>query len=56
MRTFARAALVGFLLMASGCIVVSGHPSRHAHQHCHARGGKHHKQVCHSHPHGPGHH
>ncbi|MEZ4401890.1 MAG: hypothetical protein R3B06_17810 [Kofleriaceae bacterium] len=35
---------------------VSGHPASHRHQHCHDRGGKHHKQVCHSHPHGPGHH
>lgn len=53
-------------LVLGGCVVrprtghhhrpVSGHPAKHAHQHCHDRGGKHHKTVCHVHPHGPGHH
>jgi len=48
----------------TGCVVrtghhhhaASGHPAKHRHDHCHARGGKHNKRVCHSHPHGPGHH
>lgn len=46
----------------SGCVVRTGpeyrggHPHSHRHDHCHDRGGKHHKRVCHSHPHGPGHH
>ena len=51
------------LTFASACVVRTtpahrggGHPSSHRHDHCHDRGGKHHKQVCHSHPHGPGHH
>lgn len=35
---------------------IKNHPDQHAHQHCHSRGGKHDKRVCHSHPHGPGHH
>lgn len=46
-----------------GCVVRTrtGHyDQRSAHRdderHCHDRGGKHHKQVCHAHPHGPGHH
>jgi len=52
-------------LLAAGCVVRTGpayrhghggHPDKHRHQHCHDRGGKHHKQVCHDHPHGPGHH
>lgn len=52
------------LTFASACVVRTGpahrhgggHPSSHRHDHCHDRGGKHHKRVCHSHPHGPGHH
>jgi hypothetical protein len=45
--------LVAVAVSLTGCIVVSGHPSRHTHQHCH--GHKKHR-VCHTHPHGPGHH
>jgi len=52
------------LLFAGGCLVRTGpahrhrggHPDKHRHDHCHDRGGKHHKRVCHDHPHGPGHH
>jgi len=53
---------VGLALASSGCVVRTGPAHRHGHharsaeQHCHDRGGKHHKRVCHSHPHGPGHH
>lgn len=53
-------------LGAGGCFVRTGpayrqgggggHPDSHRHDHCHDRGGKHHKRVCHSHPHGGGHH
>lgn len=50
--------------LAGGCVVrtgrshhaVYGHPASHRHDHCHHRGGKHDKRVCHDHPHGPGHH
>jgi hypothetical protein len=55
-------ALLALVVAASGCVVRtgpayrSGHPASHRHSHCHDRGGKHHKQVCHDHPHGPGHH
>ena len=58
-------ALAGsFLTAGAGCFVrtgrsqqgLSGHPDKHSHQHCHSRGGKHDKTVCHTHPHGPGHH
>lgn len=53
-------------LLLGGCVVRprpgthahrrSGHPASDHHEHCHDRGGKHHKRVCHSHPHGPNHH
>ncbi|MBK9032769.1 MAG: hypothetical protein IPL61_16120 [Myxococcales bacterium] len=66
MRRFALIlAVAGIALSTSaGCLVrtrthpahAQGHPASHRHEHCHDRGGKHHKQVCHSHPHGPGHH
>ena len=57
-------ALVALVLPTSACTVrtgrnhssLSGHPANQNHEHCHDRGGKHHKTVCHSHPHGPGHH
>jgi hypothetical protein len=57
-------ALAASFLTSTGCLVrtgrrsqgLSGHPDKHSHQHCHDRGGKNHKQVCHTHPHGPGHH
>ncbi len=53
-----------FAFGSIGCVVRTrtgpayrdGHPSSHRHDHCHNRGGKHNKRVCHSHPHGPGHH
>ncbi len=62
MRRLAIPILVA--LLAAGCVVRTGpahrhrhgHPDRHRHDHCHDRGGKHHKRVCHDHPHGPGHH
>lgn len=63
------ALLAATTLLLGGCLVrtrpgqhsqhgqhSSGHPAKDAHSHCHDRGGKHHKQVCHDHPHGPGHH
>ena len=59
-------SLVVAVLFLSGCIVHSRGRSRHhsrrakhshgAHQHCHYKGGKHNKRVCHNHPHGDGHH
>lgn len=62
--TLALAAAASLLL--SGCLVRTrtghraqhsgAHPADHRHDHCHDRGGKHHKRVCHSHPHGPNHH
>ncbi len=63
-------ALTAFTAALPGCIFVAkkhdgrhgAHPSSHRHEHCHDK-GKHHKkgkhgkkQVCHSHPHGGGHH
>lgn len=47
--------------LATGCVVRTSRSSqglhgKHAHQHCHERGGKHHKVVCHDHPHDGGHH
>jgi hypothetical protein len=56
------AIVASALTLSAGCVVRTtpahrhGHPDRHRHQHCHDRGGKHHKRVCHAHPHGPGHH
>jgi hypothetical protein len=53
------------LSFVTGCVVRTtgrshrhshGHPDKHRHDHCHDRGGKHHKRMCHDHPHGPGHH
>ncbi|HUS68411.1 MAG TPA: hypothetical protein VMZ28_27945 [Kofleriaceae bacterium] len=48
---------------ATGCLVRTGPSRGHSHHashgsdhHCHDRGGKHHKRVCHAHPHGAGHH
>lgn len=49
---------------ATGCLVRThpahhgggGHHERSDERHCHNRGGKHDKVVCHAHPHGPGHH
>jgi hypothetical protein len=51
-------------LPAAGCLVRTtghhhqhgGHAERQSDYHCHDRGGKHHKEKCHQHPHGPGHH
>ncbi len=48
----------------TGCVIVSkkprhghsAHPSNHRHDHCHQRGRHGKNRVCHSHPHGPGHH
>ncbi len=57
-------AVVTLALVSAGCVVRTGpahrrghgaHPHSHRHDHCHHRGKKH-KRVCHSHPHGPGHH
>ena len=48
---------------SAGCLVRTGpghghgrHPATASDHHCHDRGGKHHKRVCHAHPHGRGHH
>jgi hypothetical protein len=58
------AFLLSLAVGTSGCLIRS-EPRRgttyresgsHRHEHCHYRGGKHHKRVCHSHPHGSGHH
>ena len=66
--TLAAAAFAASILTttvaAGGCVVrtghthgaLGGHPERSSDRHCHARGGKHDKTVCHTHPHGPGHH
>lgn len=59
--------IIAFVASVTGSCVVrartggsagylKAHPDKHAHDHCHGRGGKHDKRVCHSHPHGPGHH
>jgi hypothetical protein len=65
LATLATIAFAGSIsLAAGGCVVrtgksqhaVTGHPAKHRHDHCHAKGGPHDKRVCHSHPHGPGHH
>jgi hypothetical protein len=65
MRRHALLILAALVMMfLAGCVVRtrtgpayrSGHPNSHRHDHCHDRGGKHHKRVCHDHPHGPGHH
>ncbi len=61
-RLFVLSLLAGIAL--SGCVVRTrpgvayrgGHGDRAAERHCHDRGGKHHKTVCHAHPHGRGHH
>lgn len=59
-------ALALTTLSSAGCVVRThtrptphqhvGHPASHRHEHCHHRGGKHHKRQCHNHPHGPNHH
>jgi hypothetical protein len=57
-----RIVIALLLVSVSGCVVRTrpahrhGHPASHRHDHCHHRGGTHNKTVCHSHPHGPGHH
>lgn len=61
-RLFLLSLVAGLAL--SGCVVRTrthgahrgGHDERSSERHCHDRGGKHHKTVCHAHPHGPGHH
>jgi len=60
------ALVLGALVFcSSGCVVRTGparrgqtvsHPHRHTHYHCHKRGHGHGAKVCHTHPHGPGHH
>lgn len=57
-------AIAAPAFLSTGCVVrtgkshhaVHGHPDKHRHDHCHQRGGKHKKRMCHSHPHGGGHH
>jgi hypothetical protein len=58
--------LASFLLsLLAGCIIRTEPRHRHhrrevrghgSHQHCHYKGGPHRRRVCHSHPHGGGHH
>ncbi|MBP8810137.1 MAG: hypothetical protein KBG48_23105 [Kofleriaceae bacterium] len=66
MRFTAALLVLALATLSSACVVRTrtrpvhhqqvGHPASHRHEHCHHRGGKHHKRMCHSHPHGPGHH
>lgn len=66
MKNFVLPMITALLVstLGTGCLVRTrsghqhvqgGHPSSHRHDHCHDR-GRHHKRVCHSHPHGPSHH
>ncbi len=56
MHLRALAVLIATLTLG-GCVVRTAGPrqERRSGYHCHDRGGKHHKQVCHSHRHGHGH-
>ncbi len=67
-RSSLRALIVGLALAtgasgATGCLVTSGpsrgrshHGAHGSDHHCHERGGKHRKRVCHAHPHSRDHH
>jgi uncharacterized protein YceK len=63
MRRTLLLAIVASLTL-SGCLVRThtrgahrgAHGDRTSERHCHQRGGKHQKTVCHAHPHGGGHH
>ena len=61
-RRFPLLALV-LGLVTAGCLVRtepsrgrSHHGAHGSDHHCHERGGKHRKRVCHAHPHAPDHH